>query len=239
LIADPQNFAVCDSQSGFSYCRVTAATVADRSWFRYVLLDSMVNLILWQTHFARIHAGCVARNGRGVLLCGESGAGKSSLTYACARSGWTLVSDEAPSVLRRSEERIVIGKPQLIHFRESAFELFPELRGRQAKPDAAGKISFEVRTAELQRIQTAYRANIAAIVYLDRHHDGPAQLVPLSKQEVWRRLSSGLPYFGEPAHDEHLASLRNLLGAETYELRYRNFDRAIEELEKMITTVLV
>jgi serine kinase of HPr protein (carbohydrate metabolism regulator) len=196
-------------------------------------LDSIVNLILWQTHLTRIHAGCVARNGHGVLLCGDSGAGKSCLTYACARRGWTFISDEAPSILRRSEERIVIGKPQLIHFRETAFELFPELAGREARPNLVGKISFEVRTAELAEIRTAYRTRIAAIVFLNRQHEGPAALVPMAKEEVWRRLAADLPFFEEPAHEEHKASLRNLLGAETYELRYSDFDSAIQLLETL------
>lgn len=233
IVSDARNFAICDTSKGFAYGWVTAATAADRPWFRYMYLDTIVNMILWQTHLTRIHAGCVAFEGRGVLLCGESGAGKSCLTYACARRGWTFISDEAPSILRRTEERIVIGKPHLIHFRETAFELFPELNGREAKPNIVGKISLEVRTAELPQIRTAYTSGVAAIVFLNRRHEGPATLVPLSKEEVWRRLSADLPMFEERAHEEHIASLRNLLGAETYELRYRDFGSAIDVLEDM------
>lgn len=233
LISDAHNFAFCDPLRHFAWCFVTRATARNRAWFRYFYLDSIINLSLWQTHLTRIHAGCVARSGRGVLLCGASGAGKSCLTYACARRGWTLISDEAPSIVRRCQERIVIGKPQLIHLREGAFSLFPELQGQTAKPDPVGKISFEVRTAKLPNIEIAYRCEIAAIVFLERRPGRPAQLRRLAKEVAWQRFAADLPYFDEPAHGEHEATLRNLLGAEVYELQYGELEPAIEQLERV------
>jgi hypothetical protein len=234
MISDLHNFAICDSARGFAYCRTTAATAANRPWFRYMYLDTIVNLIMWQTRLTRIHAGCVALGDRGILLCGESGAGKSCFTYACARRGWTFISDEAPSILRRTSERLVIGKPNLIHLRESAFALFPELCGREAKPNPVCKISFEVRTEEIPSIRTAHRCLVDAIVFLKRGQPGAPALVPIAKEEVWRRLAADLPMFEESAHEEHKASLHNLLGACTYELSYQDFDPAIDVLERML-----
>lgn len=234
MVSDMRNFAVCDPAGHFAYAFVTRATAEDRAWFRYFYLESIANLTLWTTHLTRIHAGCVGRNGHGVLLCGESGAGKSCLTYACARRGWLFVSDEAPSIVRRSSERIVIGKPHQIHLRETAFELFPELKQYPIKVNPIGKISFEVNTEDLPNISKAYRTNVAALVFLQRGHSGPARMTPLAKEEAWRRLEADLPLFAEPAHEEHQAALRNLLGAETLELRYRDLDPAIEQLETLV-----
>ena len=42
----------------------------------------------------RINAGCVCRFGRGVLIAGESGAGKSSLALTLMALGWQLVADD-------------------------------------------------------------------------------------------------------------------------------------------------
>ncbi len=234
MVSDASNFAVCDAESGACTCWITTATARDRAWFRYFYLDTMVRMTLWQTHLTRIHAGCVALDGRGVLFAGPSGAGKSCLTYACARRGWTFVSDEAPSIVRRCQERIVIGTPHAIHLREGAFDLFPELRGRTVNPDPVGKISFEVRTAELPRVTAAHRSRIDAIVFLDRRDEAAAQLVPLARQEAWERLSADLPYFDEPAHSENLAALRNIVGANVYQLRYSGIDAAIDEMERVL-----
>ncbi len=233
LIADERNFAVCDLAQAFAFCWVTAATARNHAWFRYYLLDTIALLILWHSHLTRVHAGCVALNGRGVLFCGAPGAGKSCLTYACARRGWTFISDEAPALVRRSGERIVLGKPQQIHLRETAFELFPELNGRAARPNPVGKMTVEINTADLPHIRTDFRCRADVLVFLNRQ-PGRARLTPLPKEEVWRRLITDLPFFEQPAHAEHEASLASLLQAPAFEISYEDPDSAVEELERMV-----
>ncbi len=78
-------------------------------------------------HFCPIHAACIALNGRAVLLCGNSGAGKTSLAYACAKKGWTYLSGDATYIVRNRPDRTVAGRPFSIRFRAEARELFPEL----------------------------------------------------------------------------------------------------------------
>lgn len=45
-------------------------------------------------HFVTLHAAAVARGSSLVLLAGESGAGKTTLTLALLRAGWTYLSDD-------------------------------------------------------------------------------------------------------------------------------------------------
>lgn len=49
----------------------------------------------------RLHATCVAIGGRGVLLAGRSGSGKSDLALRLIDRGAELVSDDATLVVRR------------------------------------------------------------------------------------------------------------------------------------------
>ncbi len=49
-------------------------------------------------HFLTLHAAVLERNGRAVLLPGEPGAGKSTLTAALSLSGWRLLTDETALV---------------------------------------------------------------------------------------------------------------------------------------------
>ena len=45
-------------------------------------------------HYLMLHAAVLERNGKAVILPGDPGAGKSTLTAALALSGWRLLSDE-------------------------------------------------------------------------------------------------------------------------------------------------
>jgi hypothetical protein len=233
MISDEANFAMCDLRDRFAFCWISAETARRRDWFRYYYLDTIIQLILWHSHLTRVHASCVARNGRGVLLCGPSGAGKSCLAYACARRGWTFISDEACSLLRRTGERVVLGKPHQIHFRDTAVRVLPELDGRLAARNPVGKMTIELHTAELPGITTGYRCRAQALVFLNRQTEGAARLLPFSREEAWRRLEQDLPVFAQPAHDEHKASLRNLIEAGVYELRYSGLNDAVEELDSL------
>ena len=133
LQSDQNNFAICDLEKGFAFGWFVPASVRNHTFMRRYYIDSLVYLLLWQTHLTSLHAGCVARNGRAVLLCGESGAGKSSLAYACAKDGWCYVSDNESWLLRDDEGPVVLGNPTRIRFRESAPELFPELQAQSGQ----------------------------------------------------------------------------------------------------------
>ncbi len=232
--ADQNNFAICDLDRGFAFSWLTPATARDHEFVRYFFLDTIVQVLSWQTHLTpRIHASCVARNGRGVLLCGESGAGKSCLAYACARRGWSFITDESAAVVRGSQERITLGKPRQMHFRDTAAQIIPELQGRLAKRNAVGKISIEVHTSELPDIQTAFQCSVAAVLFLNRHAGGPARLLPLSAEDAFSRLERDLPLFQEPLHEKNRASLRYLVAAGAFELCYRDFAEAVTLLETL------
>jgi hypothetical protein len=128
-VADTENFCSCDLAAGFASAWVTQTVVAARGYFRYHILDALAYSLLDALHLVAIHAACVALHGHGVLLAGDSGVGKSSLAYACARRGWTYCSDDASSLVVRGPGHSVLGNPRVFRFRESAAALFPEFAG--------------------------------------------------------------------------------------------------------------
>ena len=60
-----------------------------------------------------IHAGCVAIAGRGVLIAGRSGAGKSDLAMRLIDRGASLVADDYVT-LRREGDRLMAAPPATI-----------------------------------------------------------------------------------------------------------------------------
>ena len=132
IVADASNSVVCDFHGGFAFGWVTETVAATPDFLRYRFLESSVLSLVEQRHLAPVHGALVARAGRGVLLCGDSFAGKSTLAYACARAGWTYISDDATSLVRKLPDLQGIGQFYAIRLRESARKLFPELATRLA-----------------------------------------------------------------------------------------------------------
>lgn len=92
---------------------------------------------------ATVHASCVAIGGRGVLLRGRSGAGKSDLALRLIDRGAALVSDDY-SALAVEQGRLVARPPETI----------------------AGRI--EVRGLGIVAMRHAESAPVALLVDLDR-----------------------------------------------------------------------
>lgn len=231
-IADPDNYSIVNLESLTTQVVLTRGALRHRSYVDYFLLGSSPLSHIATRYTTPVHAGCVARNGRGVLLCGESGAGKSSLSYACARAGWSYVTDDASLLLNDEDGRLVTGNCHQVRFRPSAAELFVEVEGREITPRAAGKPSIEVPTAILPGMTCAPTAQVDFLVFLNRRDCGPPKLVSYSKDSARSYLRQVL--FGLP---ETLAAqceaLERLLTAEVFELRYSDLGWAVQRLETL------
>ena len=75
--------------------RVTPAAADSARYLRYFFLEAAALSMISSLRAFPVHGACVRAGGKGVLLCGDSGEGKSTLAYAGARAGWTYVSDDA------------------------------------------------------------------------------------------------------------------------------------------------
>lgn len=236
LVADQDNCAVCDTRAGFAAVWLTPAAVADRPYLRHHFLDAVGFLLVDLRYLAPVHGACVVRNGRGVLLCGESGAGKSSLAYACARHGWTYVSDDASYLIRGRKDHVVIGTPHRIRFRDDAGELFHELRDRPVFLRGNGKMTIEVPTAELGGVATAREATVHSIVFLNRSNTpGSAHIAAFPVEEAFRKLEQVI-YCGEPiVRDARKSALRDLLTLGPLELTYSDPITAVQVLEELVS----
>jgi hypothetical protein len=241
MIADEHNYACCDLERGFGAAWLTQATVDNTDFFRYTFLEGLIYCLLEALYLTPIHAACVVRDGHGVLLAADSGMGKSSLAYACARRGWTYVSDDATSLVRRGAGRTVIGNPTLFRFRPSAMDLFPELQSKTPlDPHRAkfrkGKPTLEVRTDALNGIQTAEQAAVDHLVFLrrDLQIGESVRLAPVSRDAAMSRLLPNIWPAELTVHQQRSATIERLLDANLAELTYCSFDPAIDALEKCV-----
>ncbi len=235
IVADRENFASLDLSAGFAFGWATEATARNQEYFRQCLLDVMIYPLLEVAHLITLHAACVMHQGKGVLLAGNSGAGKSSLAYACARRGWTFVSDDASAFRRNTLNPKVIGHPQKFRFREPVGELFAEFSHLKSSVRAYGKPTIEVNTRTLKNFKSAEESPVNVVVFLNRaaYESGPPVLAPISMEDAWNRLSFSVWAVQLPAFEERLAALERLLTVPAYELRYSKFDPAIDLLERL------
>jgi hypothetical protein len=229
-VADAENFSVADLSRQFACIWLTEAAVAHPAYLRYFFLESTALSILATSYTTAIHAACVEREGCGFLLCGDSGAGKSSLSYACARAGWTFITDDASFLVNHRTDRLVVGNCNKARFRPSAVNLFSELAGREAIQRAQiGKPSIEMNLQPLCNISASFTSRINHVVFLNRQDATRHELIQFPEEVA--RYSMHQVLYGVPETIRvQMAMIDHLLAAGTLELRYKTLDWAIERL---------
>ncbi len=233
FVADSENFMVCDFNQGFGFGWTTELVAADHGLVRYRFLTAAGLTLIEQRAFASMHCGLVVRNGCGVAFFGDSLAGKSTLSYACARAGWTFVSDDGVFLVRDSTDRYAVGDPYTLRLRDEARLLFPELHHRIATPRPNGKPGIELFTRDLP-IQVAPGCSINHIVLLNRDEPGPARIRRYPKDDA-RLWCERYATFG--VGDVRQAQSRcyeRLLSAGIWEMSYRHLDDAVARLERLV-----
>jgi HPr Serine kinase C-terminal domain len=190
---------------------------------RYELIEFAVfTLAVRAQQLASLHGACVGLGGRGVLLMGESGTGKSTVALQCLLEGFEFLSEDSvfvePATLRAT------GVANFLHVRSDSLRWV-------AKPrDSARIIGSPVirRRSGVQKFEVDLRGGgynlarsplqVAAIVFLSarKAHKGPL-LKPLTRPELLRRLVAEQGYAANRPGWSTFE--RNLNRVEGFELR--------------------
>jgi hypothetical protein len=236
IVAGPADSACCDLNTGFSFCWVSGDTAARRDYFRYFFLEALTYLALSSERITGVHAACVARNGMGVLLCGATEAGKSSLAYACGRRGWTYICDDSANLLMDAEQPAVVGDCYSLRLRPDAPSLFPELAPLLPVEQPTGKLKLELRTAAIADFQATQWTEVDHIVFLGRDPAARCKFAGIDKDEAFARLMNIPPFGPASVRQAWQQTVRQLVQQveRVVEFAYWDLEAAVSRLEDLV-----
>ena len=143
-------------------------------------------------HYLMLHAAVLEKNGRAVVLPGDPGAGKSTLTAALMLSGWRLLSDEITLVDR--DDGLLVGLARPVSLKNASIDVI-----RQAFPDAVigapahdthkGTVAH-VRPSADSVARVGEKARPAWVVFPRWRQDATARLSPHSRADAFLHTAS-------------------------------------------------
>jgi hypothetical protein len=140
-----------------------------------------------------LHAGgVVAPGGRGLLVCGKSGAGKTSLVTACILRGWEWLGDELLAFYPQDWFRMH-GVKRNFNLKQRSFAHFPATADlpdtlQVEMPDSRRELRF-FNPDSLAAGRFRESAHLDAIVFPEFTAEGPGLLEPLPQHTVAARLA--------------------------------------------------
>lgn len=145
-----------------------------------------------------LHAACVGRGRRGLLLIGDSGAGKSTAVLHCALQGFDLVSEDSLFVAPRS--LLATGVANFLHVRRESLRFLSPADASLLRRAPTIRRRSGVRKLEVDLRQRRFRLaprplEIVGLVTLSASRAGSESLLrPIGRGEAVARLRASQPY---------------------------------------------
>jgi hypothetical protein len=196
---DRSTLAVMSAERGAALVVVAPDLLRFPYHLRYELIEFAVfTLAARVQELMPLHAACVGRGRRGLLLIGESGAGKSTAVLHCALRGLDLIAEDSLFVAPRS--LLATGVANFLHVRRESLRFLPPAEASLIRRSPIIRRRSGVRKFEIDLRQRRFRLApqplaIAGLVSLSARGAGRGPLlVPIGSREALERLRLSQPY---------------------------------------------
>lgn len=216
-IVDESNYVIVAAQWQRALIVVSQDMLAYSYHVRYEFIEFAVYLLAARgLGLVPLHGACIGRNGRGILLLGERGAGKSTLCLHGMLHGFELLAEDA--VFVHPESLLAVGVPNYLHVRSDALR-FVDTGLHRRIGDApiirrrSGEEKFEVDARKLQLGLSTQPLKIAATVFASNHPAKACEtlLNSVPVEDVGSRLRDDQPYAAhQPGWNRFEAALTRL-----------------------------
>ena len=208
---------------------------------RYELLEFAVFTLATRVQgLVGLHAACVGRRGRGLLLMGNSGAGKSTATLHGLLRGLEFLSED--SVFVTPDSLLATGIANFAHVRRDSLRFVPResqglIRRSPVIRRRSGVEKFEIDLRRPEFQSTRRPLEVAATVFMTAERSvgaGARSLAsPLARAELLARLEAAQPY---AARQPGWSRFRQrITGLPAFELRRGvHPEQTVGELEKIL-----
>ena len=196
------------------------------------LLNTLLNNFMTARGLSMLHATCLARDGRVLLLIAPHGTGKSTSALRLALAGYPLMSDSQMYISQQPDRLLLTGFPVgRVRLRRDMLADFPALHALLRPEEVRGETKF---TLDLRRVDpalvrdTAVTPERVTLCLLTRHTGADTTLraaaradvmdvamqnsLHYARAEAWRANVAGIERLVDMAHAYHLTVGRDTQG---------------------------
>jgi len=166
---------------------------SDEPGFSSVFLASMFYLTAPALGLVAVSAACVAVEGRGLLLFGTPGSGKTTASYRSTRLGLDFHADQAVFLEVKTGKLCAWGDFWPAAFRPDTAEIFPELAS-QLRSLVYCDRTFLCIPKNPSNASAARSTIPVGCIFLEREAGTSPKLVPLRQGETSARLAAFVPF---------------------------------------------
>jgi hypothetical protein len=171
------------------------ATARDLRYWKQTILPVLLGIVSASIGVTPVHCACVVKDGSGLLLGGESGAGKSTTALALCRNGFSYLSDDCTYLSRSGKGLRAWGLPTPVKLLPDAVSYFPEIASLDPVLSLNGEWVLNVDPTGISNVERCLNCTPRWLVFLERKErkvDSSPVIKPLSSWEAASRLVADL-----------------------------------------------
>ncbi len=224
---DSENSLLIDLRTRRAIGRFSPAMGKDRCFWKTVIFPVLLTVFGASVGITELHCACVVRNENGLLLAGDSGAGKSALSLALGECGFAFLSDDRTYISRRDGQIIAWGLPTFLKLRADASALFPELGGLDPCVGWNGERAFQVDPEHQLHFPRCLRCEPRWLIFLERQAAPGFALTEMSPAKAAARLKEDLLPETPEATRAQLETINKLVDQQCWLVRYGGAPQSI------------
>jgi hypothetical protein len=218
-VMDPANFAVACPASRSGLVAISNCMLRFPEQVRYELLEFVVFTLAHRGQgLVSLHAACVGWRRRGLLLMGESGAGKSVLALHCALQGLDFLTEDATFVAPGA--MLATGVSNFLHVKVDSLQFLDDativsrIRKSPVIRRRSGVEKFEIDMRRFCGPPVRTPLTLAGVVFVSKSPAGKSALLrALNRRDFLARLESSQPYAANQPNWQEFMSRASALPA--------------------------
>ena len=198
--------------SGGNYISIIPYPGANRTTVELYLNGSAYGAVLHQRKIMPLHGSCFRYKGRGVMICGDTGAGKSSLTAAFCLDGAEFLTDDVTPLLFKNRRSYIWALSDRIKlWKDTLKQLEREEEGLHHIGPVREKFYFpmESKTGGILRLKQIYIIGVRNIKGVEFEELSGSSKFTALRNEIYRyEYLQGMPE-NEPVYFRNLLDICN------------------------------
>jgi hypothetical protein len=186
------NLFIFDLASHSITAAITEELAHDHVFWRERLLPIAVGVLGAGIGVLPLHAACLSLDGKGLLIAGASGTGKSTLSLALAKNGVDFLSDDWTYITHDDRQLCAHGLGAPIKLLPNSVQHFPELRRHNLQISLNGELAYELSPGDALKLRVERQCNPKWLVFYERVASGQPELVRLAGGEARKYVHSSL-----------------------------------------------
>ena len=233
-------FQINNTERGFVQlwdCKARKIEISILKYNQYYLVQEVYAVIRWLIYYYTlelqggiIHSSAVEYDGKGIIIIGDKGTGKTTLLTALLNEGAKYIASDRSFFWKQGKKIRICGwictyradmnslRLSLDNNKLQVIKGYIEKKRNDSEFIYNGKFRFPTCDfLSLLRFDTGYSAELSKIIYLDGHVDQEGEVI-IEKENLTQRLNEQLLYINLPKELSNQKPIRNAKALEKIDM---------------------